>query len=110
MTHPCLLCGGCCATWSVQFDRAELTRALRPHVVPAATERYVILAGTEGEAPRCAALSGEVGGRSRCTIYAHRPSPCREVQPSLEHGQRDISCDEARTRHGLPRLRLGDWR
>ncbi|MBW1881598.1 MAG: YkgJ family cysteine cluster protein, partial [Deltaproteobacteria bacterium] len=68
MTHPCLDCGACCATWAVQFERTEVTRALRPHVVPAATERHVILVGTEGEHPRCAALQGEVGERTRCAI------------------------------------------
>ena len=110
MPHPCLECGACCATWAVQFDRIEVTRALRPHVVPAATSRHVILAGTEGDQPRCAALKGQIGTRVRCTLYDKRPSPCHEVQASLQDGHRDITCDEARTRHGLPLLRPSDWR
>ncbi len=110
MAHPCLSCGACCATWAVQLERSELTRALRPHVVPAASSRYVILAGTEGDHPRCAALQGEVGQRCRCGIYDHRPSPCHEVQASLQRGRQDSCCDEARVRHGLAKLRFDDWR
>jgi Fe-S-cluster containining protein len=110
MIHPCRACGACCATWPVQFDRTEVTEALRPHVLPGPTPRYALLAGTEGDAPRCAALKGTVGDRCRCTIYPDRPSPCREVEASLAHGERDITCDEARARHGLPRLTFADWR
>ena len=110
MSHPCLRCGACCATWEVQFERSEVTDALRDHVVPAATERHVMLAGTEGETPRCNALKGRIGGRIRCTLYADRPSPCRDVHASFEFGERDPTCDEARKRHGLPRLRMSDWR
>jgi hypothetical protein len=78
-------------------------------VVPAATERHVMLAGTEAEEPRCAALQGKVGVRCRCTIYQDRPSPCHEVEASLAYGERDESCDEARARHGLPRLTYAAW-
>ncbi|MCO4746521.1 MAG: YkgJ family cysteine cluster protein [Proteobacteria bacterium] len=94
----------------MQFDRAEVSRALRPHVVPAATRKYVILAGTEGLDPRCSMLEGEVGSRCRCGIYANRPSPCRDVLASLSDGRRDPTCDEARKKHGLPRLTFADWR
>ena len=37
MAHPCLACGACCSTWPVQFDTSEVTLALRPYVVPAAS-------------------------------------------------------------------------
>jgi Fe-S-cluster containining protein len=33
---------------------------------------------------RCIALAGSVGRRVRCEIYAHRPSPCRRVEPGTE--------------------------
>jgi len=108
--HPCLTCGACCSTWEVQFDAAEVTTALTPHVVPAATDRHRRMRGTETDCPRCVGLSGTVGGRVRCTLYADRPSPCRDVLASLEHGARDPTCDEARARHGLPRLSFRDWR
>ena len=109
MAHPCLTCGACCATWPVQFARSEVTQALRAYVVAAPTPRHRVLKGTEGDAPRCVALGGAIGERSRCAIYAHRPSPCVEVQASWEHGERDPTCDEAREHHGLARLRPSDW-
>ncbi|MFT5458997.1 MAG: Fe-S-cluster containining protein [Myxococcota bacterium] len=109
MAHPCLECGACCATWAVQFDASEVTVALRPHVVPAATAKHCIMAGTEGDSPRCVGLRGVVGDRASCGLYPHRPSPCRDVGASLEDGHRDPTCDEARARHGLPRLQYSDW-
>jgi Fe-S-cluster containining protein len=33
---------------------------------------------------RCAALRGRLGGRVRCLIYHHRPSPCRRVEAGSE--------------------------
>jgi len=110
VAHPCLECGACCSTWPVQFAAHEVTDALRAYVVPAATERHRLMAGTEGSAPRCVALQGTVGDRASCRLYAHRPSPCHEVAASLSDGHRDPTCDEARARHGLPRLTWSDWR
>jgi Fe-S-cluster containining protein len=46
----------------------------------------------------CIALAGEIGQAVRCTIYAERPSPCREFD--IEHA----ACNRARQRHGLPPL------
>jgi hypothetical protein len=34
-----------------------------------------------GEDGRCLALAGALGKNVRCTIYHHRPSPCRRVEP-----------------------------
>lgn len=110
MAHPCLECGACCSTWAVQFDATEVTGALKPHVVAAATTRHRMMRGTEGDRPRCVGLKGTIGDRVRCTLYADRPSPCRDVLASLERGARDPTCDEARARHGLPRLTFDDWR
>lgn len=110
--HPCLECGACCATWSVVFPRAEVAprgRVPTDMVVPG-TGRHACLSGTDADPPRCHALEGRIGGRARCTRYAERPSVCREVQASYEHGERDPTCDEARAAHGLPRLRIRDWR
>lgn len=95
--------------WAVQFERSELTRALKRRVVPARTDRHVILSGTERDVPRCDALEGEVGVRTKCGIYRDRPAPCHEVRASWEDGVRDASCHEARVRHGLPPLMPRDW-
>ena len=109
MSHPCRTCGACCSTWAVQFERREAKGPLRAYVVAAATPKHVVMAGTETEPARCSCLTGVVGGRSGCSIYAHRPSPCREVLASLEDGHRDPTCDEARARHGLAKLTFADW-
>jgi Fe-S-cluster containining protein len=45
---------------------------------------------------RCSALAGTIGREVRCMIYAHRPRPCRRVQPG------DADCMTARAEHGLP--------
>lgn len=106
--HPCLSCGACCAMWAVEVEPDELTPALRPQVVLEGDQS--VLRGTEGQAPRCDALHGQVGDRVRCTLYAQRPRACRAVEASWENGSRDEWCDRARQRHGLARLTLRDWR
>jgi Fe-S-cluster containining protein len=60
--------------------------------------------GTDENESRCVALSGEVGKETRCTIYAQRPSPCREFNPYAALGIGDEACTRARRRHGLPPL------
>lgn len=44
---------------------------------------------------RCIALRGKLGRRVSCSIYHHRPSPCRKVQPG------DEDCRRSRAAHGL---------
>jgi len=44
------------------------------------------------------ALQGEIGVSTVCSVYADRPSPCREVQIG------DEKCQRARSRHGLSAL------
>ena len=44
---------------------------------------------------RCAALKGALGKNVRCTVYAHRPKPCRRVKPG------DHDCMRARRERGL---------
>ena len=95
----CHGCGACCASFRVSFYWAEASvRAIPDDLIRQLSPWYACLAGTNSPAPRCRALQGEVGGRVRCTIYAHRPSPCREVQVG------DDKCSRARQRHGLPPL------
>jgi Fe-S-cluster containining protein len=111
--HPCLGCGACCATWPVQFHRSEVTpRGDTPRrLVERTGDRdQVVMSGTEGPCPRCDALDGVIGDRTRCSIYPDRPSVCLEVVASFEHGEQDTSCDEARRKYGLPTLTALDWR
>lgn len=95
----CRDCGACCASFRVSFYWAEadaygLPEALVEKVAPL----YACMAGTNAASPRCRALQGEVGSGVRCTVYSHRPSPCRELHAG------DAQCARARHRHGLPAI------
>jgi Fe-S-cluster containining protein len=65
--------------------------------------------GTDKYPPRCEALDGTLGVAVACSIYAHRPAPCREFVPSWEDGVPNPACDAARDRIGLPPLTRADW-
>jgi len=98
--NPCTACGACCAQYRVDFHRLDLDTA-PGGFVPAAyaqalTANLVRLKGTDAFPPRCEALQGTLGVDVACAIYAHRPGPCRELEPGSE------ACDRARRRHGLP--------
>jgi hypothetical protein len=108
-SHPCQRCGACCAAFRVAFHWREAAphdpggpdEALTVRVRPF----EVAMRGTEGGgALRCVALAGAVGESVACTIYAHRPSPCRSLQAAWEHGEPSPQCDRARAMHGLPPL------
>ncbi len=101
MTHPCLACGACCASFRVDFSVHE-TEALGGSVpqglVVQVTAHTARLRGTDHARPRCAALTGQVGVRTACAIYEWRPAPCHEFEPGSP------ACERARARHGLPAL------
>jgi len=98
-TSPCQRCGACCAYFRVSFYFAEAeANALPEALTERINDRYSCMAGTNGNNPRCHALSGTVGEAVACTVYAQRTSPCREVQPG------DAQCLKARAKHGLPAL------
>lgn len=104
----CLACGACCAAFRVDFHRADLATATQAGVPPdlalPLTASLYRMRGTDEAPPRCAALSGEVGGQVCCTIYASRPGPCRDFAPYAPLGVGDDACDRARRRHGLAPL------
>ncbi|HET8698328.1 MAG TPA: YkgJ family cysteine cluster protein, partial [Gammaproteobacteria bacterium] len=90
---PCLGCGACCAYYRVSFHWGETEPALGG-ATPAAltaklTPHHAVMRGTEYWPRRCVALVGEVGRSVSCGIYAERPSPCRELQPSWSEGAPD---------------------
>jgi len=62
------------------------------------------MSGTNQKQSRCVALVGTPGENASCSIYAQRPSPCREFQMSGEAGQVNEACDRARARYGLAPL------
>ena len=112
MPHPCLVCGACCATFRVSFYWGELAGAggtVPDDLAEPLSPPYAAMAGTNQATPRCVALRGDVGVTSTCAVYDLRPTPCRELQASWEHGAPDDKCDRARARHGLLPLTPADW-
>lgn len=113
MSHPCLRCGACCATFRVSFHWSEA----QPHnpdgpaaelVMPLRHHEFA-MRGTEGSHPRCVGLQGTIGLDGHCGIYPNRPSVCRQVEPSWEFGRHSLQCDKGRIRHGLKPLTPEDW-
>lgn len=103
----CETCGACCAAYRVDFHPSELAVGENGRGVPHTmaiqlTPKLVRMQGTDATAPRCVALSGEIGVQVGCRIYADRPSPCHEFNPWAALGVVDSACDRARQRHGLP--------
>ncbi len=103
--NPCLGCGACCVSFRVDFHPAELSggtfqwdTGVPPSMVVRVTDRFVRMCGTDVQPPRCVALVGNPGSEVACSIYASRPSPCREFGPEHE------ACARARRRIGLPAL------
>ena len=94
--HPCQQCGACCASFRVSFYWTEaLQSALADALIEQVNGHMACMAGTNDQPPRCRALQGEIGAEVTCTVYAQRPSPCRELQPG------DEKCTRARARYGL---------
>ncbi|WP_407353646.1 YkgJ family cysteine cluster protein [Luteimonas sp. R10] len=114
MSHPCLSCGACCAHYRVGFHWSEAAPELGGTVPVSLTETLdthrLAMRGTWARQPHCVALDAEIGVRSRCTIHPLRPSVCREVPASWEHGEASPQCDRARLAHGMPVLTADDWR
>jgi uncharacterized protein len=97
--NVCQQCGACCAFYRVSFYWAEAAQLKLPDsAIERVNEHIACMAGTMGPSHRCHALHGKVGEEVVCTIYATRPSPCREVQPG------DEQCNRARAAHGLAPL------
>ena len=90
----CQACGACCA-YSATWPRFGLETEAEIAMIP---REYVDDArGTmRCTGDRCAALAGEVGVATTCTLYAVRPQVCRACEPG------DESCALARQRYGLP--------
>jgi uncharacterized protein len=94
--NPCLACGACCSyssdwpRFSTESD--EVIELIPPQLVNAC------LSGMRCDGDRCAALSGEIGVATSCTVYALRPEVCRTCMPG------DAECTMARNKFGLPAL------
>ncbi len=63
---------------------AQLTEAVSPQLR--------CMKGTGSKPVRCIALEGEVGKQVSCSIYAQRPSPCREFDVLEADGSPNPRC------------------
>lgn len=115
MTDWCTRCGACCAAFRVDFHPAELAggpfawgEGVPPTLTVPVTAHLVRMRGTDDAPPRCVALAGTIGVAVACTLYAMRPSPCREFAPLAQLGIGEAACARARRRHGLAPLPEGD--
>ncbi|WP_454122835.1 YkgJ family cysteine cluster protein [Kosakonia sp. Marseille-Q7440] len=105
--NPCMSCGACCAYFRVSFYWAEADDAGGPvpvQLTEPLTPFLRCMSGTNQKQSRCVALVGTPGENATCSIYAQRPSPCREFQMSGEAGEVNEACDRARARYGLAPL------
>jgi Fe-S-cluster containining protein len=90
----CQSCGACCA-YSAEWPRFSLeSEAVLARIPPALVDEGRGRMRCEGN--RCAALQGEVGKSTRCSIYDRRPDVCRACMPG------DPECLIARRHHNLP--------
>jgi len=110
----CLRCGACCAHFRVSFHWSEADPEQAGEVPPALTVpidlHRVALRGTDARPVRCVALEGDVGSCVSCSIYAQRPSPCRDFAVSWATGAPNERCDQARAAWGLPPLTMEEVR
>jgi hypothetical protein len=69
MTHPCLTCGACCASFRVDFsvyETQELGGDVPDGLAVDVTDTLRRMRGTDHSPPRCAALTGKVGTQAAC--------------------------------------------
>jgi|SRR6185312_41445 Fe-S-cluster containining protein len=94
--NVCLACGACCA-YSENWPRFSTEDDGALELIP--TELVNSRgSGMRCENDRCAALQGQVGVATSCTIHAIRPDVCRTCMPG------DAECAMARRKFGLPEL------
>lgn len=113
-SHPCLTCGACCAYFRVSFYWREAEPDSETQVPVELTDNYSstfrTMKGTSNKHhARCVALEGKVGEQVGCSIYQHRPTPCRAFDASFENGEHNPRCDQARAKYGLRPLQRKDW-
>lgn len=103
--NPCLDCGICCTHFRISFYWAEADDVEGGFVPAGMTEKLNhhmrCMKGSNDVPRRCSALAGTPGSAVLCTIYEHRPTPCREFPVYFEDGTPNPKCDELRATIGL---------
>lgn len=107
--NPCTACGACCAHYRVSFYCGELSDGSGGIVPVELTSKVndfiACMQGTETGHGRCIALLGQLGQAGiGCSIYANRPSTCREFANWLEDGSPNPECQRLRGMLGLAPL------
>ena len=107
--NPCVSCGACCAYYRVSFYCGELSDGsggwVPTELASKVNDVMACMKGTERGGGRCLALQGQLGQPGiRCSIYANRPSTCREFVTWLADGSPNPDCLDMRARIGLPAL------
>lgn len=101
-----MTCGLCCSNFRVSFYHGEVEGMPYGHVpaemVEKLNESRACMQGTNQKNPRCVALSGTLGVQVACTIYAQRPTPCREFEVWEADGSVNERCQALRQAAGLP--------
>lgn len=98
-SHPCQGCGACCAysrAWPRFSTESEDALVRIPEAFVDASLSGMLCIGN-----RCAALVGEVGVATACSIYNDRPDVCRACEPG------DDACLMARAHWGMSALYSG---
>lgn len=93
---PCQRCGACCG-YSADWPRFTIEDDAALDAIPAELVN-ARQAGMRCDGNRCAALAGEIGVATACTIHPLRPQVCRDCEPG------DAECLLARRKFGLPAL------
>jgi len=103
--YDCQSCGACCvhpgstngaAYIFLQGDEPARLKRLGLPVIQVKGDSYLGARPCAGGRLVCIAFRGRVGGECGCSIYADRPSICRQFEVG------DPLCREARERAGLP--------
>lgn len=96
----------CCSSFRVSFYWGEANDAPGGCVPAELTEQVTpylrAMKGTHPIPQRCVALQGELGKQVGCSIYAQRPTPCRDFAVWEKDGQPNEACTRARAKIGLP--------
>ncbi len=98
---PCTGCGACCRYFRISFYHGELDTqpggCVPADLAVQLTPFRACMKGTEAGNGRCIALQDDM----RCSIYAQRPSVCREFRALLDDGSLNPECVQLRAKYGI---------
>ena len=106
--NPCMSCGACCIAFRASFYWAEgddtMEGGVPVHLTVNVNAFRRAMRRTNFQDQHCIALRGTPGQKVQCTIYEHRPSVCRNFEPSSKSGINNSRCNKARAIFGLEPL------